>query len=226
MKFTNSNDDKNFENILAMCIGKVYSNQLELKEYLGNYSRWDIDLNTGKLYLDEKEYDVEFIGTTSKSDNMWFNADLEQISDKFLQLLYKAIKNIRDYVAGDLLPRKVELDDIFTDNAIASLYTAFADEDVCYFKGSGDVSVFAFIKGLPKEVFAPIDASKFFDRVYDVILEFEVNNKLLIKGFALNNENEIEEIEDKLIVKFKNGEEIVYTFDEDDRIDEASYNAK
>ena len=112
MKLLELNEDKNFNDVLAMCIGKIYSNQLELKEYLGNYSRWDVDLDSGKLYLDEKEYDVEFIGTSSNEDDMWFNADLEQIDDKYLQLLYKAYENIDKYGIGNLLPQKIELDDL------------------------------------------------------------------------------------------------------------------
>ncbi len=226
MKLLELNEDKNFNDVLAMCIGKIYSNQLELKEYLGNYSRWDVDLDSGKLYLDEKEYDVEFIGTSSNEDDMWFNADLEQIDDKYLQLLYKAYENIDKYGIGNLLPQKIELDDLYTDHAIASIYTAFTDANVCYFKGSGDVSIFAFIKGLPEEIFAPIGANRFFDRVYEMIMDYEVNQKILIKGFALNNENEIDENEDRFIVKFKNGGEIVYTFDENDEMMEADYKAK
>lgn len=79
---------------------------------------------------------------------------------------------------------------------------------------------------MPEEIFAPIDANRFFDRVYEMIMDYEVNQKLLIKGFALNNENEIDENEDRLIVKFKNGDEIVYTFDENDEMMEADYKAK
>ena len=67
---------------------------------------------------------------------------------------------------------------------------------------------------------------KLFDRVYEMIMDYEVNQKLLIKGFALNNENEIDEYEDRLVIKFKNGDEIIYTFDENDEMMEADYKAK
>ena len=35
----------------------------------------------------------------------------------------------------------------------------------------------------------------------------------MIKSFAINNGNEIEESEDTLVVKFSNGEKIEYEFD-------------
>lgn len=64
--------------MLSIYIGKVYSNQIELQSYLGQYQRWSVQINNGKLIIDEKEFDVDFLGTTSVSDGMWFNADLEK----------------------------------------------------------------------------------------------------------------------------------------------------
>lgn len=131
------------------------------------------------MYLDEKEYDIEFIGTSSNKDGMWFNADLEQIDDKYLQLLYKAYENINKYGIRNLLPQKIELDDTYTDHAIASTYTAFTDGNVCYFKGSGDVSIFTFIKGLPEEIFAPIDVNCFCLNFWDMVI-VQLGNLLIL----------------------------------------------
>ena len=39
---TNKND---YVELLSACIGKVYSNQIELQEYLGNYQKWHVDIS-------------------------------------------------------------------------------------------------------------------------------------------------------------------------------------
>ena len=50
-----------------------------LKDYLGSFSNWDTDVREGILKLDERPFKVEYIGTTSTSDNFWYSAEEESL---------------------------------------------------------------------------------------------------------------------------------------------------
>ena len=42
----------NFKNLFSICVGKVFSNNIEFLNYNENYSKWDTDLEIGKLMID------------------------------------------------------------------------------------------------------------------------------------------------------------------------------
>lgn len=222
-KVINLIDKTNFTELLSICIGKVYSNQIELQSYLGQYQRWNVQINNGKLNIDEQEFDVDFLGTTSVSDGMWFNADLEkEIPLEYLQYINCAYENMQKYGIQELLSKKIKLDNIYTDHSLAIVYTALAEKKTCYFKGSGDVSIFMIFKSLPESIFTPINSNKFLNRTLDIISNFNVNARLMIKAFAISNDNKFEETEDTIIVKFENEGNLIFKFDDKNRLINAS----
>ena len=72
-------EDINFKNLFSICIGKNYLYQQRFINYLGKYNRWDVDLTKGILLLDDKEYNIECIGTTSKNDSYWYSSEIEKV---------------------------------------------------------------------------------------------------------------------------------------------------
>lgn len=212
----NKND---YVELLSACIGKVYSNQIELQEYLGNYQKWNVTISKGELYIDDKKFDVDFLGTTSNSDGMWFNADLEkQILERYMQALFSSYKNIEKYSIGEILPKKVKLDDLYTDHSLAIIYTALSGKNTCYFKGNGDVSIFMIFNNIPENIVKSTDANKFANRTMYIIQNFNVKHRLMIKSFAISNGNEFVEENDSIIVKFTNDSSLIFKFDDKDRL--------
>lgn len=45
-------------------------------DYIGKYNHWDTSLEIGFLKLDDRIFNVEYIGTTSVSDNFWYSSEL------------------------------------------------------------------------------------------------------------------------------------------------------
>lgn len=45
-------------------------------DYIGKYNHWDTNLERGFLKLDDRLFNVEYIGTTSVSDNFWYSSEL------------------------------------------------------------------------------------------------------------------------------------------------------
>jgi hypothetical protein len=218
---SNTND---FEELLSVCIGKVYSNQIEFQEYLGNYQRWNVDITKGELLIDDKKFDVSFIGTTSKSDGKWFNADLERIPEEHLRALLDAYKNIEKYGLSELLPKKIRLADLHTDHSLAIIYTALSGKNTCYFKGSGDVSLFMVFNELPEALVKSVDANKFANRIISIVKTFDVKHRLLIKSFAISNGNNFAEEGDSIVVKFGSESSLTFKFDDVGRVANISGN--
>lgn len=218
--------EKTFKELLSVCIGKVYANQLALGQYLGNYKRWNVDINEGKLMVDDKEFDVEFIGTTSAHDGMWFSAELEKIiPQEYLNILREVKENLVENGLEEFYFEKIRLDDTYTDHALAIIYTALAKENLCYFKGSGDISLFMYMKGLPETLFKPINSEKFFSLSTIILKNFEVDHRLMLKALAINNHNEIEENESEIIIKFENGNPMIFKFDALNRVVKINFTA-
>lgn len=207
-------DKNSFKDLLSICIGKAYSNQLEFAEYIGNYSRWDTDITKGKLILENKTFDVEYIATTSVSDGMWFNAELEgQIPDAYVQLAIQVRKIMQNN--GITYEPKIKLDNSLgiTGGNLAYINCALCQENVTYFNGSGNVSIFMFVKNLPAKIFEQIDANKFTTRVMQLIRNNDLNHKLMIESFLLCNDCIVEKEENKITGTFNNDSTIEFSFE-------------
>ena len=91
-------NQENYQELYDLSVGKVFSNRIELLEYIGNHANIDSDLLQCKLNVGENQYDVDFIGTSSLSDNMWFSAELEKnIPDEYIKLLIECRKAMKNY---------------------------------------------------------------------------------------------------------------------------------
>jgi hypothetical protein len=207
-------DKNSFKDLLSVCIGKAHSNQLELAEYIGEYGRWNTDVTQGKLILgNNKTFDVEYIATTSTSDGMWFSAELErQIPDDYIQLAIQ----VKIVMQNNNIPyeAKIKLDDSvgITGANLAYINCTLCQENVVYFNGSGNVSIFMFVKKLPDKIFEQVNANKFTTRVTELISNNDLNHKLMIESFLLNNDCKIEKEENKLVGIFNNGSAIEFSF--------------
>lgn len=221
-KVLNLLNKENFKNLFSLCVGKVYSNQLELKEYFGDYKHWETDINLGKLFVDEKEYNVEYIGVKSDSENMWFSAEMEKpIPVDFTKMIIETRKNMFNKGLGDCYYYRKTLREDLTSDMLAIVYVSLTRGDVCYFKGvNGDLSVYMYIKDLPQSIFEKIGSNKFVNRVMEIIQKFDVNHKLMIKSFLINNNCGVIERDNKIIGLFDDKSEITFVFDDCGRLQE------
>ena len=89
--------DANFKNIFSVCIGKSYLYQSRFIDYIGEYKKWDTYLREGLLKIDNKDFNVEYIGTTSVTDNFWYSADLESVIPSEYSMLIVNTRNIMNH---------------------------------------------------------------------------------------------------------------------------------
>lgn len=217
----------NFKNLFSICVGKVFSNNIEFLNYNENYSKWDTDLEIGKLMIDEKTFDVQYLGSVTTNDSMWFSAELEKsIPDEYIKMLIESRKAMKNYSVKDFYPIKVKTDENITGEMLAIICTAFVpNNEVVYFTGKTDgvnlymlVNNFAENPELLKNLTVNITAEKFISRVMEIISKYELNHKLMIKSFLLNNDCTFEEDANILIANFPNDIKVKIIFDDQERL--------
>ena len=215
----------NFKNIFSICIGKSFLFQSRFIDYIGKYNHWDTNVKEGILKLDDRLFNVEYIGTTSTSDNFWYSSELESvIPDEYVNLMINTRKIMQSLDLQELTERKISLNVDINGYNLSMIYIAFAPENVAYFCGSGNTSIYMFVKQLPEDIFKKMNSVEFSSRVMEIISTFNVNHKLMVK--ALLSENEIEYSNDKnnIIAKFNEISILTIEFDNNDLIKSMSGN--
>ena len=211
-----------FKNVFSICIGKSYLFQKRFIDSLGNYDRWSTDVKEGLLKLDDKIFNVEYIGTTGNDDPYWYSADVERvIPENYTSLIVNSKKNMEALNFSKLVDKKIFIVDFINAYNLSMIYIAFAPENVAYFCGSGDPSIYMFVKNLPDSIFRKIEAYEFTTFVMDVISKFDVNHILLVKSILLENSIDFVETNNSIIAKFKDST-LTINFNENDLIESIS----
>ena len=209
----------NFKNMFSICIGKTYINQKRFIEYVGKYNKWDLDISKGKLKLDEKEYDVEIIGTTSQNDNYWYSSEIEKaIPDEYVKIMMDVRKKLETMNFLDLAKPKILLTDEIDDYNLSMIYIAMANENVAYFKGAGNVSIYMYVKNLSDEIFRKMNPNEFSNCILEIISNYDVDHRLMVKALLIENDYEYEEKNNIIIAKFSNDSKLNIVFDEKNRL--------
>lgn len=103
---------------------------------------------------------------------------------------------------NDIASNQILLKDEINGYNLSMIYIAFAPENVAYFNGTGETSIYMFVKKLPDELFRRMNSVEFTSSVMEIIAKFTVNHRLLVKALLIENDYEFEERENKIIAKF------------------------
>lgn len=186
---------------------------------MGNYNQWDTDVKKGILKLDEKLFDVEYIGTTSTSDNFWYSSEIENvIPDNYVDLMIKTRQTMQSLNISNLTETKILLEGDINGYNLSMIYIAFAPENVAYFCGSGNTSLYMFVKNLPESIFKKINSLEFSNRVMEIISKFNVNQRLMVEAILIENEIEYNKDKDANIIARFNEKSILTIKFNDNRV--------
>lgn len=214
-----------YKNIFSICIGKSYLFQSRFIDYIGKYSHWDTNIKEGILKLDERLFNVEYIGTTSTSDNYWYSSELESlIPDEYVNLMIKIIKNMQSLNLEQLTEGKIPLTNDINGYNLSMIYIAFAPENVAYFCGSGDTSIYMFVKQLPENIFKKMNSVEFSSKVMEITSTFNVNHKLMVKALLCENEIDYNDDNNNIVAKFNENSVLTIEFDNNGLLKKVSGN--
>jgi len=210
----NSNN-VDFKDLFSICIGKSFLFQSRFIDYLGKYTHWHTNVKEGILELDNRLFNVEYIGTTSTSDNYWYSSELEKvIPDEYVNLMINTRKIMQSLNLEKLTEGKILLNNDINGYNLSMIYIAFAPENVAYFCGSGNTSIYMFVKSLPEDIFKKMSSVEFSSRVMEIISTFNVNHKLMIKALLTENEIEYSDNQSNIIAKFNENSILTVKFDD------------
>lgn len=215
----------NYKNIFSVCIGKSYLFQSRFIDYIGKYSHWDTNIKEGILKLDERSFNVEYIGTTSTSDNYWYSSELESlIPDEYVNLMIKIRKTMQSLNLEQLTEGKISLTNDINGYNLSMIYIAFAPENVAYFCGSGDTSIYMFVKQLPENIFKKMNSVEFSSKVMEITSTFNVNHKLMVKALLCENEIDYNDDNNNIVAKFSENSVLTIEFDNNGLLKKVSGN--
>ncbi len=214
-----------YKNIFSICIGKSYLFQSRFIDYIGKYSYWDTNIKEGILKLDERLFNVEYIGTTSTSDNYWYSSELESlIPDEYVNLMIKIRKTMQSLNLEQLAEGKIPLTNDINGYNLSMIYIAFAPENVAYFCGSGDTSIYMFVKQLPENIFKKMNSVEFSSKVMEITSTFNVNHKLMVKALLCENEIDYNDDNNNIVAKFNENSVLTIEFDNNGLLKKVSGN--
>ena len=214
-----------YKNIFSICIGKSYLFQSRFIDYIGKYSHWDTNIKEGILKLDERLFNVEYIGTTSTSDNYWYSSELESlIPDEYVNLMIKIRKTMQSLNLEQLTEGKIPLTNDINGYNLSMIYIAFAPENVAYFCGSGDTSIYMFVKQLPENIFKKMNSVEFSSKVMEITSTFNVNHKLMGKALLCENEIDYNDDNNNIVAKFNENSVLTIEFDNNGLLKKVSGN--
>lgn len=215
----------NYKNIFSICIGKSYLFQSRFIDYIGKYSHWDTNIKEGILKLDERSFNVEYIGTTSTSDNYWYSSELESlIPYEYVNLMIKIRKTMQSLNLEQLTEGKIPLTNDINGYNLSMIYIAFAPENVAYFCGSGDTSIYMFVKQLPENIFKKMNSVEFSSKVMEITSTFNVNHKLMVKALLCENEIDYNDDNNNIVAKFNENSVLTIEFDNNGLLKKVSGN--
>ena len=219
-------NEVNFKNIFSICIGKSFLHQSRFIDYIGKYNRWDTSIKEGILKLDDKIFNVDYIGTTSVTDNYWYSSELEDaIPDQYVRFMMETRKLLESLNLAELAQGKIMLNGDINGYNLSMIYIAFAPENVTYFCGSGgNAQIYMFVKNLPDVILKKINSIEFTSYVMQIISTFNVNHKLLVKALLIENEITYESNQNNIIVKFDENSILTVQFNEKELIKNISGN--
>lgn len=214
-----------YKNIFSICIGKSYLFQSRFIDYIGKYSHWNTNIKEGILKLDERSFNVEYIGTTSTSDNYWYSSELESlIPDEYVNLMIKIRKTMQSLNLEQLTEGKIPLTNDINGYNLSMIYIAFAPENVAYFCGSGDTSIYMFVKQLPENIFKKMNSVEFSSKVMEITSTFNVNHKLMVKALLCENEIDYNDDNNNIVAKFNENSVLTIEFDNNGLLKKVSGN--
>ena len=193
-------DKSNWSELFSACVGKSTLLQKRAFKLLVEGSNWQVDFDSGKIYFDGREFDMQFIGSESFSSNTWLwgYENINGFDERLLKLANKAR----------------ELDENFNGHTISMVLCAAFDEQNYYrIEYEGGAAYVAFRADIVFE--EPVLANEILSVVNGCLSSYELDHKIFIKGLLLSCDMKFSESPNE-IVSYKY--EISFKFDELNRL--------
>lgn len=202
-------DKSNWSELFSACIGKATLLQKRAFKLLVEGSNWQVDFDSGKIYFDGCEFDMQFIGSESFSSNTWLwgYENINGFDERLLELANKAREFGEKFGLSAFSTPRFDLDENFNGHTISMiLCTAFDEQNYYRIEYEGGAAYVAFRSDVVFE--EPVLANELLSIVNECISSYELDHKIFIKGLLLScdikfSESPNEIVSDKYELSFK-----------------------
>lgn len=202
-------DKSNWSELFSACVGKATLLQKRAFKLLVEGSNWQVDFDSGKIYFDGREFDMQFIGSESFSSNTWLwgYENINGFDERLLELANKAREFGEKFGLSTFSTPRFELDENFNGHTISMVLCAAFDEQNYYrIEYEGGAAYVAFRSDVVFE--EPVLANELLSVVNECISSYELDHKIFIKGLLLScdmkfSESPNEIVSDKYELSFK-----------------------
>ncbi|WP_107696159.1 DUF6882 domain-containing protein [Campylobacter concisus] len=202
-------DKSNWSELFSACVGKATLLQKRAFKLLVEGSNWQVDFDSGKIYFDEREFDMQFIGSESFSSNTWLwgYENINGFDEQLLELANKAREFGKKFGLSAFSTPRFDLDENFNGHTISMiLCTAFDEQNYYRIEYEGGAAYVAFRSDVVFE--EPVLANEILSVVNECLGAYELDHKIFIKGLLLScdmkfSESPNEIVSDKYELSFK-----------------------
>ena len=202
-------DKSNWSKLFSACVGKATLLQKRAFKLLVEGSNWQVNFDSGKIYFDGREFDMQFIGSESFSSNTWLwgYENINGFDERLLELANKAREFGEKFGLSAFSTPQFELDENFNGHTISMvLCTAFDEQNYYRIEYEGGAAYVAFRSDVVFE--EPVLANELLSVVNECLSSYELDHKIFIKGLLLScdmkfSESPNEIVSDKYELSFK-----------------------
>ncbi|WP_103604848.1 DUF6882 domain-containing protein [Campylobacter concisus] len=209
-------DKSNWSELFSACVGKSTLLQKRAFKLLVEGSNWQVDFDSGKIYFDGREFDMQFIGSESFSSNTWLwgYENINGFDERLLKLANKAREFGEKFGLSAFSTPRFELDENFNGHTISMVLCAAFDEQNYYrIEYEGGAAYVAFRSDVVfKE---PVLANELLGAVNECLSTYELDHKIFIKGLLLSCDMKFSESPNEIVA---NKYELSFKFDELNRL--------
>ena len=214
-------DKGNWSELFSACLGRAMLLQKRLFKQVVEARKWQADFESGKIYFDEYDFDMQFIGSESFSSNTWLwgYENVNGFDERLLGLANRAREFGEKFGVEAFSAPQFELDENFNGHTISMVVcTAFDEQNYYRIEYDGGAAYVAF---RAERVFKkPVFVEEFLGVVSECIGAYELDHKILVKGLLLSCDIKFDEKPNEIVAKFK--DKVSFTFDELNRLTSAS----
>ncbi|WP_107785251.1 DUF6882 domain-containing protein [Campylobacter concisus] len=202
-------DKSNWSELFSACVGKSTLLQKRAFKLMVEGSNWQVDFDSGKIYFDEHEFDMQFIGSESFSSNTWLwgYENINGFDERLLGLANKAREFGEKFGLSAFSTPQFELDENFNGHTISMiLCIAFDEQNYYRIEYDGGAAYVAFRSDAVFE--EPVLANELLSVVNECLSTYELDHKIFVKGLLLScdmkfSESPNEIVSDKYELSFK-----------------------
>ena len=210
-------DKSSWSELFSACLGRAMLLQKRLFKQVVEASKWQADFDSGKIYFDEKGFDMQFIGSESFSSNTWLwgYENINGFDERLLGLANRAREFGEKFGLNAFKEPQFDLDENFNGHTISMVVcTAFDEQNYYRIEYDGGAAYVAFrAETIFKE---PVLANEVVSVVNECISAYELDHKLFIKGLLLGCGIKFDEKPNEIVAKFK--DELSFKFDDLNRL--------